>query len=432
MLKKIKKWFSPNSPTITDIFSGGYYGNGNVTPKSILGNPAVFRAVDLISTSVAKIPFDVFVKTDDGREAARNHPAYSLLKLKPNQFYSKFQLIKSWVVQTLTHGDGFIWINRDDLGRPVELLLLDSASVTVGIEQDRLIYAVQDSTGIHRIDSSNVLHLRGLGTDGYTGLNICQVLSEAFSLGNTLQRYTNVFFSQGSRPNLIIKLPPEINSPEQIEEFRKHFGNIHGGDVSNAFRPALIRPGMEIQPLQSDSAVEQLTNLREHDLKMISNIFGIPQHRLGSSSNSVSYGSLEQENLSWLEDLDGWICQAEMEMSIKLLRTSEHLTHYVEANTLHLVKTAQGLSYQIDLNEQDPEAMSLKAKIDRKDVTGSSATFRPTSYRWEEDVLLYDRIELVEIGPVTIPAMENSTAFSDSDNAYSLQLYETQKRIHQL
>ncbi len=101
-------------------------------------------------------------------------------------------------------------------------------------------------------------------------------------------------------------------------------------------------------------------------------------------------------------------------------------------NTLQLLQTKDGLQYEVQLNEKDPEHQSIKAKIDRGDIASSSATFRPTKQYVKGDTILYSEIELYEIGPVPMPAMTASTAFSGESNSYSNLLFETQKRLQQI
>lgn len=309
-----------------------------VNARTILKHPAVWRGVDLISTSLAKIPFSVYERESDGRREADEHDAYAVLK-RPNDIYSRFQLMKCWVVNTLTHGDGFIWIQQDEFGRPMGLYLLDSGQTSIHSSQFGVHYTTTDKDGVrHRLDSSEVLHLRGLGNDGICGLKIANVLCEAFGLGLTLQDYQNLFFENAGRPSVVIKLPETVTTLEQAEEFREAWDNVHGGPA-NAFKPALMMPGADVSVLPNDSAIESLANLREHDLVTIANCLGIVPHRIGAKSVSVSYGSLEQENLSFLQDIDGWITQGEQEMSLKLLRPSEQVSHYIEGTREALVQS---------------------------------------------------------------------------------------------
>lgn len=342
LITRFRKWIGlqTEGASIVDILRDGVGRDGQIiNPRTILRHPAVWRGVDLISTAVARIPFELFERTENGsRVSAVDHDSYWLLKGQPNGLYSRFQMFRCWVVNTMTHGDGFIWIERDEMFRPIGLWLLDSAETSIGTVDGELVYMTKDRFGRRRaLDAEDVAHLRGLGNDGMTGLPIYRVLADAFGLGMTLQRYQNVFFKNAGRPGVVIKLPPEVNTREQIEEFREAWGAVHDG-VENAFKPAMLRPGADIKELPSDNAIEALANLREHDLVTIANALGIVPHRLGAKVANNSYGSLEQENLSFVQDIDGWVTQAEQELSLKLLRIPEQRTHYIEGNRDRLVQ----------------------------------------------------------------------------------------------
>lgn len=88
------------------------------------------------------------------------------------------------------------------------------------------------------------------------------------------------------------------------------------------------------------------------------------------------------------------------------------------AGTLRISKDAKGLRYSIDYNEADPQHVSIRAKILRGDVPGSSFSFaiRDEQTRREgsgfvrelHDVMLY------EVSPVWRPAYASTSAAARS------------------
>lgn len=89
------------------------------------------------------------------------------------------------------------------------------------------------------------------------------------------------------------------------------------------------------------------------------------------------------------------------------------------AGTLHLVEDETGLRYDVDVNANDPMAVGVAARIERKDVTGSSFGFRVKREEWIEpddgstDLplrVIHEFADLLDVGPVTFPAYEESTA----------------------
>src|SRR5262245_47678259 len=102
----------------------------------------------------------------------------------------------------------------------------------------------------------------------------------------------------------------------------------------------------------------------------------------------------------------------------------DHLLGRRSSGTLALKEDTKGLRYVITLNTQDPDAMSVAAKIARRDVTGSSFWFAIDSEHDEEwtngergqlPLRTLRRLRLIEAGPVALPAYGDTAAtFRDS------------------
>lgn len=89
------------------------------------------------------------------------------------------------------------------------------------------------------------------------------------------------------------------------------------------------------------------------------------------------------------------------------------------ANTLELREDATGLAYVTDVNPDDPQAVGIAARVARKDVTGSSFSFRVKREEWVEPDegsailplrIIHEFAELYDVGPVTFPAYEGSSS----------------------
>jgi hypothetical protein len=89
---------------------------------------------------------------------------------------------------------------------------------------------------------------------------------------------------------------------------------------------------MDITPFSVNPKDSQVIELLAANVKEVANIYGIPPHRLGDSTNA-SYSSLEQENQSYLGSaLDPIMVCMEQEMNTKLLSSTEQIneTHFIE------------------------------------------------------------------------------------------------------
>jgi HK97 family phage prohead protease len=98
---------------------------------------------------------------------------------------------------------------------------------------------------------------------------------------------------------------------------------------------------------------------------------------------------------------------------------------------LRLSTDTKGLRYTITVNEKDPVALSVAAKIGRRDVTGSSFWFEPMSdddeewtpgARGELPLRTLKRVKLIELGPVALPAYPQATVgLSDTRSPEALE-----------
>ena len=94
---------------------------------------------------------------------------------------------------------------------------------------------------------------------------------------------------------------------------------------------------------------------------------------------------------------------------------ADKLLGRVSAGTLQLSEDARGLHYSISLGNTTA-AKDVREMINRGDLTGSSFSFKVTDEDWTEEegkqVRNIKGVELFDVGPVTFPAYEASTANS--------------------
>src|SRR5579859_4507076 len=124
--------FSLNDPQAWDTLLGGQPAatGVRVTQQTALTYAPWWRGINLVSAGVGKLPFYVYRNRSSGRKFDTNHPAWFLLRRKPNEFQLAFtwkQLVTAHALQT---GNGYSYIERDKAGRPTALLPLDPLNVT--------------------------------------------------------------------------------------------------------------------------------------------------------------------------------------------------------------------------------------------------------------------------------------------------------------
>lgn len=96
------------------------------------------------------------------------------------------------------------------------------------------------------------------------------------------------------------------------------------------------------------------------------------------------------------------------------------------AESLRLATDDVGLDYEVDINTEDSDAMSVYAKVSRGDVSGSSVWFRVVREEWteptddnglERPLRRILEAQLFETGPVVFPAFPETTVAARSIDA---------------
>lgn len=324
-----------------------------VSPFSALGYPPLWRALNLISGDVGRLPLSTFRRMDDGgKEKAREHPAYRLVRRKANPVMRASAFKRAMTYQALFRGNGVAAIVHDNGGRPRQLLMLDPTQTALAIVDGEMWYvttvAGQDGPEQLRLPPTEVFHIKGLSNNGLWGLDVFDVMREALGMPIAAREYTSRFFGSGSNQSGVLMVPATFTD-DKIKSTLKAWNEIATG-LSKAHKVSLLRENVKWIPTTVTPKDSETTGLLEHEILMVSAITGAPPHKLGSTSRT-SYNSLESENHAYLDDcLDPWLHEWEEESDAKLLsereQESEEYFHAFNRNArLRMDAKARGEFY---------------------------------------------------------------------------------------
>jgi len=309
--------------------------------KAALKYSPVWRAVALVSASVAKVPCRVFQRNDTGKARATSHPSYQLLRYKPNTEQTAFYFLQTIMGHVLLDpGNGYAYILRDGAGRPTDLILLDPQS-TYPVRENGKLYYVYNGNGsvsMRKLDSSEILHFKGPGYDGLIGYSVLEYARNSIAMGSGAQKYSNKYFANNAEPRVVLEFPGMLND-EIIKATRDGWNNMHKG-LDKAHSTAILQGDMKAHVLSLSARDSQLIETLDWSIKDVANWFGTPPHKLGDASRT-GYNSLEQENQSMLDDtIDPWLVMIEQECRDKLLTEQEKAadSHVIEFDRAALVR----------------------------------------------------------------------------------------------
>ena len=318
-----------------ETFGGGSTQSGvSVTPASAMGYPPVWRAINLISGDVASLPLKVYRRMPDGgKEPATSLPSYNLMRRKASMDVKAFDMIRTLTSHALLRGNGYAAIIRNGRRDPVELILLDPSETYPAKVNGELWYVTQVEGDEIKLRARDVLHIRGLSADNYVGYDVVTVMAEALGVGMAAQRFGARFFGHGANMSGLLMVPgffPE----EKIRNTMEAWKSMQSG-LDNSHKVALLQEGVKFQQLQMSPEQSQFLQTREHEVRQtVASILGCPPHKLGDPTRT-SHNSLEQENVSYLNDcLKPWLREWEAECDDKLLSETQYAndTHFFAFN----------------------------------------------------------------------------------------------------
>ena len=302
-----------------------------VTPETAMRVSAVYACVRVIADAISSIPLKVYFSGKSGKEAATGHPLYQLLHDAPNNFQTSAEWRDQAASALCLRGNAYSVVRRDGAGRVVATIPVHPDKVR--IYQDRstlaVVYDVTWPDGrVERVSSQDLLHLRGLSSDGVVGLTPIALAREAIGLALTAEEHGARFFSNGARPGIVIKTPV-ATKPDQIEKLRAEWDKMHGG-AFNAWRPALLYGGMEVQPLTMNATDAQFLETRKFQVTEIARIFRVPPHMIADLERAT-FSNIEHQAMEFVTTcIRPWVVRIEQRMNQVLLTPSERRTYNIE------------------------------------------------------------------------------------------------------
>jgi HK97 family phage portal protein len=323
-------------PHITQAMAGTANTTGRaITPQAAVGSTAVWAAVRIISESIATLPLRVYERRDGGRVIATEHPLYPLLHDRPNLRQTAVEWREQQLASLLLWGNAYAWIERWPSGRPRWLWPLRADRVTVKVDVTTqadplpgLVYVVQTLDGGQTVYAADdILHVRGLSSDGMLGLSPISVHRDAVGLEMAEREFAARFFGNNGRPGGVLKVQGKLSN-DAAQRLRASWETAHRG-LDNAHRVAVLEEGIEWQSMGMPLADAQFVEQRRFSIEEIARIFRVPLHLMGDLTRAT-YSNIEHQSIEFVvHTIRPWVVRLEQSYNT-LLYPSERQSLYVE------------------------------------------------------------------------------------------------------
>jgi len=311
-----------NAALLSDTVSG-ITKKPYISEEGSLNLSAVWACVRILSETVGTLPIHLYRKTDKGREQVRQHPCSLILSL-PNSYTSRFSLLHHLMVSCTLWGNGYARIYRDPMFRPVRLQLLHPTQVEPILTDDDILFYRTDKGEL--LPSHEMLHLRGLSTNGYKGKSPIAVHRDNLSLTASAQQYGEKFFNQGGNMSGVFKYPSTLK-PEAYKRL-KHDLIQQSVGLHNAHTPLLLEGGMTYERISIPPEDAQFIATRKFQKTEIATIYGVPPHMIADLERATN-NNIEHQGMEFVQYcLMPYLVRLEEEFNRKLLRHDEFGEYY--------------------------------------------------------------------------------------------------------
>ncbi len=246
-----------------------------VTASNALRWTPVYRAVTLIANDIARVPLEVSSSGAD-----------SVLR-SPSPYMSAFEFRRVMTMQALLWGNAFAAINRTRGGEILELIVLDTDSVSLDTTQGQPIY----KTRVYGdLTSDQLIHLKAPNTNGIWGESPIALCRTSVSILAAQEDMALKTYTNAGNPKVALVHPGKIPL-ETLQKIEADYMKRHSGS-GNAGRPLVLAEGMKVERISSTLDDSGLQAARSFSIADVSRIYGVPISYL-SESTGATYGTME-------------------------------------------------------------------------------------------------------------------------------------------
>lgn len=273
-----------------------------VTVDTALELIPVYSAVNLIASAIGSLPCKVYSLAD--RSEARSSRQWRMLHEQPNEETAADEFWQWVTACLLLWGNAFIYKQRDQNGVVQQLWPIRPSRVLVGREPvpdggSRRYFIIDNRPG--RVYDVDILHIRGLGTDGLVGYSPIQLARQQIANDEAQQEFLGTFLKNGLFSSAVFTHPNRL-SKEAQERLREQISNRAGW--LRAGEAITLEEGADLKNLTMslvDSEFVSMSKMSEH---RIAQLFGlIPPHTWGATDQgkTMTYQNSEFGGLEFVK-----------------------------------------------------------------------------------------------------------------------------------
>ncbi len=400
--------------TLWNLVGSKSLSGESVDEYSALTYSAVYNAISLISGTVGSLPLHLFRQTGKNKTFADDKGLFYVMGTKPNPYMTSMALREVMTAHILAWGNAYAEKVRNVLGDIVELWPIPPDRVNVKMEGTELVYKIKVDNLEKTFTRDKILHIPGLGFDGFVGYSVIAMARKSIGLGMAIETFGSLYFGQGTHPGLVVSHPGTLKDPSKM---RDALGGVYSG-LGKTHLLMLLEEGMKVEKIGIPPNDSQFLESRVFQISEIARWFNLNLHKLKEMERSTN-NNIESEQISYLVDcILPWLIRFEQNYNMQLLTENEqriekfYFKHNVEG-LLRGDRVARGNFYRAMFNIAGMSPNEIRAK---EDMDPSDAEFADDYFVPLNMVPISMIREMLEKGIQNIPGKQPENLPEGSQN----------------
>lgn len=310
--------YSISDPALVELFGLGTpnFAGVEVGEGSALGLSAVYRAVALISGTIATLPMRTLRDTGDGMRQR----VTSFLDNPGGQYGpTSYEWTETVLLHLLLHGNAFLRHVYGGAGQLLALEPIHPLCVSIDAAPNRpggKVFKTSLENGQQvEYDALTMTHIPALCTDGLRGLSPITIARNSLGTAIAGDRAAAKMFSNGMLIAGMVT-PKEDVEPDDVKAIKEAI-NAHVLGWENAGTIPVINRQLDFTALQMIAKDAQFLESRQFQVEEVARWFGVPPHLLMQMDKQTSWGTgVETQNRGLARFvLNGWTSRIEQRLS---------------------------------------------------------------------------------------------------------------------
>jgi HK97 family phage portal protein len=349
-----------------------------INPNVAMTYTAVWAAVKILSEGESSIELRTYRNlSPDGlvRRLAVEDYRYRLLREQPNEEMTSMQWREFMMASLLLWGNSYNLLDWDARGRvraiwplrPDWVVPLRNTNLRRTYRYQPLLpYAIPVEAGVY--EDWQILHIPGLGWDGWLGYSPIAMMRNAVALGLAQEEQGGRFVAGGGTQKVALVSAATIKDPEEV---RKEWRKTYGG-MENTGQVAVLHGGLDVKTFGIPPKDAQFLEGRTFQLSEVARMYNVPPGMLHDvMSKPETYASAEQADLRFVKhSLRPWCVRIEQKVNTTVLDSNDELTCKHDLTDLYrgdLLSQAQGYNQLVGAGLMTRNEGRARLDLDRND-----------------------------------------------------------------